>query len=281
MSADQPTVTSRGLGAELRSLRKERRLSSTKIAEQLGWVQSKISKIETGKQKVTPTDVASLLAVYGVTGHERDRMIIKAENAGELGLWEKQGGMSRDSHTLIQLEAEATSIFNLEPLVLPGLLQTPDYTRALMKSGNIPESDVEVRVAARLGRQAILSRDDAPAVEFVIDEGVLRRLMVPAKPMARQLRHVVETSERPNVTVRVLPLSLGGHSGLDGSFMLLDFARQKPVVHVEHKISALFLEEPHEIEVYRSEVANLREITLKPAASVDFISAIARELDQE
>lgn len=280
MGADRPTVTRRGLGAELRSLRRERKLSSTKIAEQLGWVQSKISKIETGKQKVTPTDVASLLAVYGVTGHERDRMIAKAESADVPGLWEKQDGLSRDSRTLIQLEAEAISIFNLEPLVLPGLLQTSDYTRALMKAGNIPESDVEVRVAARLGRQAILSRDDAPTVEFVIDEGALKRLVVPKKPMARQLRHIVETSERPHVTIRVLPLQLGGHSGLDGSFMLLEFPRQQPVVHIEHKISALFLEEPHEIEIYRSEVANLREIALKPDDSVDFISAIAKELEQ-
>lgn len=279
MKSQQPTVAGRSLGAELQAIRKERKLSSTKVAERLGWQQSKISKIENGKQGVTSADVASLLAIYGITGYERDRLIEATDGVDTPGLWEKQGGMSRDSRTLIQLEPQATEIVNMQPLVIPGLLQTPDYIRAILSACGVSAADMEVRVAARLGRQALITRDKPPNLDFIIDEFALRRQLLPTQALVRQLRHIVETTERPNVTVRVLPLSLGGHRGLDGSFMLLDFSKGKSTVHVEHKISTFFLEEKHEIDFYREEVDKLREAALDPDESVHFIGAIAQELD--
>src|SRR5690606_3992388 len=117
-----------------------------------------------------------------------------------------------------------------------------DYTRALMKAGGVSEPSREIRVATRLARQALLSRDKPPHAEFVIDECALRRPLLPPRLMVRQLRHLTETAERPNVTVRVLPFSLGGHNGLDGPFLLLNFDNLRTVVHLEQKISALFLE---------------------------------------
>nr|WP_262391636.1 helix-turn-helix domain-containing protein [Nocardiopsis sp. CNR-923] len=120
-----------------------RELSSTAVAKQLGWQQSKISKIETGKQGITPADVSALLVAYGVVGNERDQLIEAAEKVDEPGLWEKQDAMSRDSRTLIRLESEATEIVNLEPLIIPGLLQTPDYIRALMKACGVADADLE------------------------------------------------------------------------------------------------------------------------------------------
>ncbi|MEU3020903.1 helix-turn-helix transcriptional regulator [Nocardiopsis sp. NPDC007018] len=267
------------MGAELRAIRETRKLSSTKVAGQLGWQQSKISKIETGKQGVTPADVASLLAIYGVTGHERDRLVETAATVNEPGLWEKQGGMSRDSQTLMRLESEATEIVNLEPLVVPGLLQTPDYIRALMNACGVAAPDLEVRVASRMGRQALITRSTPPHLEFIIDESALRRPLLPAQALSRQLRHIIETAERPNVSVRVLPFSLGGHRGLDGSFMLMAFANSKSVVHVEHKISTFFLEEAHEIDFYREEIDTLRASALNPDESTQLIGSIAQEID--
>lgn len=279
MGAKQPTVAGRGLGAELRSIRMERKFSSTAVAKQLGWPQSKISKIENGKQGVTPADVSALLVAYGVIGHERDQLIEAAEKVDQPGLWEKQGGMSRDSQTLIRLEAEAIEIFNLEPLIVPGLLQTPDYIRALMKACGVPDSDLEIRVAARMARQALLTRETPPSLEFIIDESALRRPLLPEQALSRQLRHIVETAERPNVSIRVLPFALGGHRGLDGPFMLLGFDKAKTVVHVEHKISTFFLEDEHEIAFYRDEIDSLRATALDPDESSVFVAAIARELD--
>ena len=279
MPAHQPTVAGRGLGSELRSIREEQRLSSTKVAKQLGWQQSKISKIENGKQGITPADVATLLAIYGITGHVRDRLIAKAERADEPGLVEPRGGLSRESRTLIQLEVEATSIFNLEPLLVPGLLQTPDYTRALMKSGGVSDGDTEVRVTTRMGRQALLSRSDPPMTRFIVDEGVLRRPMLEPRLMARQLRHIIESTERPNVTIQVLPASLGGHNGLDESFTLLEFPKDRSVVYLDHKISGVFLEEEHEVAFYNDEVARLKQSALSPEDSVDLIASIAKSLE--
>src|SRR5262245_47535856 len=171
----QPTVVGRGLGAELRALRKARRLTLKAVAGRLGWPISKISRIETGKQGVRPTDVASLLVVYEVTGAEHKRLLTMAERSDEPGWWEVIGGLSKESRTLIQLESEATAIDEFEPLFIPGLLQTPDYTRAVMRACGVPEPDLEGRVAARMGRQAILSRDSPPEFRAIVDEPALRR----------------------------------------------------------------------------------------------------------
>ncbi|TDQ55111.1 helix-turn-helix domain-containing protein [Actinorugispora endophytica] len=274
-------VASRGLGRELRALRMEKKLSMRNAADKLGWQSSKISRIENGQQGISPTDAASLLAVYGVTGHERERLLARVEKTEDLSLLEVRGGLSRESHTLIELEAEADRIFNLEPLWLPGLLQTADYTRAVMKACHVPEGDIEVRVVARMGRQTVLGKENAPEVEFAIDEGALRRPIVSSRLMSRQLRQICETAERGNVTVRVLPFSLGGHNGLDGSLEILTFARNSPIVYLDHGISGFFLEEGYQVAFYQTEMARLREIALGPEESVDFIAAIAKDLGQE
>src|SRR5262245_11791786 len=120
---NQPTIVGRGLGGELRGLRQAAKLSVRTVAAQLGWQASKLSRMETGQQGIRVEDVASLLVIYGVTGAERKRLLAMAERVKEPGWWEVLGGLSAESRTLVQLEAEATAIFNFEPLLVPGLLQ--------------------------------------------------------------------------------------------------------------------------------------------------------------
>ena len=127
----------------------------------------------------------------------------------------------------------------------------------------------------------MLTRADAPDFSFIVDEGALRRVLGGPKLMARQLRHLLEAAERPTVTLRVLPLSLRGHPGLDGGFLLLDFERLRPVVYLDHKISGVFLEEPHQVDFYRGEVDKLAGLALGPSDSADLVAAIAREYDRE
>jgi hypothetical protein len=105
------------------------------------------------------------------------------------------------------LEAEATAILNFEPLLVPGLLQTADYTHAVMRAGGVPDVAAQPRVAARLGRQSILTRDEPPTLHAIVDEGVLRRVLGSPRVMTRQLRHLVEVAERPAVTLQVVPLA--------------------------------------------------------------------------
>lgn len=278
---NQPTIVGRGLGGELRELRQTRRLSTRRVAEQLGWQASKISRMENGKQGTRVEDVASLLVVYGVIGDERQRLLKMAERSAEPGWWEVIGGLSDESRTFIRLEIEATAIVNWEPLLVPGLLQTPDYTRALMRAGGLADADAQSRLAARLGRQAILSRDEPPRLDVIVDEMVLRRVLGGRKVMGRQLRHLIEAAERPNVALRVVPFAVGGHTGLDGSFMILDFPRNRSVVHLEHKISAVFLEEPEQVALFRREADRLGEVAMDAAASLDFVARVATEHDRE
>ena len=277
----QPTVVGRGLGGELRALRKARRLTLKAVAERLGWPISKISRIETGKQGIRPTDVASLLVVYEVTGAEHKRLLTMAERSDDTGWWEIIGGLSKESRTLIQLETEATAIAEFEPLLVPGLLQTPDYTRAVMRACGVSDTDLEGRVAARMGRQAILSRDDPPEFHALVDESALHRAIGGRRTMARQLRRLLETTDYPDITLRVLPLDLAAHTGLDGSFTILDFARNKPVVYLDHKISGLFLEEPDQIAFFKHQVDMLSDVALSPAKSQDLVAQIATDHEQE
>lgn len=277
----QATVISRGLSGELRELRKSKKLSLRKVATLLDWEPSKLSRMETGKQGIKVADVASLLVVYGVTGAERDRLLKMAERSDDTGWWEVHAGLTDESKTLIRMETTATRIVDFEPLLIPGLLQVPDYTRAVMRACGLSEEDAEGRLSARMGRQGIFSRDKAPETRFIVDEIALRRVVGSPATMARQLRHIAETTEYPHVSLRVLPFSVGAHTGLDGSFMILEFERAKSVVHLEHKLSGGFLEEPDQVELFRHQADRLEESALSGGKSTDLVAAIAREHDRE
>ncbi|MFC8847896.1 MULTISPECIES: DUF5753 domain-containing protein [unclassified Micromonospora] len=157
------------------------------------------------------------------------------------------------------------------------VLQTPDYAQAVMVGCGVPPGDAQGRVAARLGRQAILSRPTPPALHALLDEAVLRRALGGPQVMARQLRHLVEAAERPTVTLRVVPLTAGAHTGLDGSFALFDFPRNRSVVYLDHKLTGLFLEEPEQVAVFRRAAEALAAIALSPADSKDIVARIAAE----
>lgn len=275
--ASQPTVVGRGLGGELRELREARQLALRRVAVRLGWQPSKLSRMETGVQGIRAEDVASLLVVYGITGDERKRLLGMAERSDDEGWWEVIAGLSDESRTLIRLEAEATAIVNWEPLLVPGLLQIPDYTQAVMAGCGVPIGDAQARVAARLGRQAVLSRAEPPQLRVLVDEMALRRVLGSHRVMARQLRHLVDAAERPNVVLRVVPLAVGAHTGLDGSFALFDFPRNRSVVYLDHKITGLFLEEAPQVAYFRREADRLTEVALSPVDSIEFVAQVAAE----
>ncbi|HEY0700318.1 MAG TPA: helix-turn-helix transcriptional regulator [Micromonospora sp.] len=277
-----PTVVGRGLGGELRQLRRASKLTGAAVARQLGWEPSKLSRMETGQQGIRVEEAAALLVVYGVIGEERKRLLGMAERARERGWWETYGtGLTPWSRTFIRLESEATRLVNWEPLLVPGLLQIPEYTRAVMRACGVPETDAQTRVAARLARQAILTKDEPPELRVLVDETAVRRVLGGPQVMARQLRHLAEAAAAPNVTLQVVPFSAGAHTGLDGAFVVLDFARDPSVVHLEHKLSSAFLEEPEQVAVFRREADRLAELALSPAKSVEFVARVATERERE
>ncbi|MFI6758648.1 DUF5753 domain-containing protein [Micromonospora sp. NPDC050417] len=277
----QPAVVGRDLGMQLRELRVRRRLSLREVAAELDWPPSRLSRLEHGRQHVRVEDATALLVIYRVSGEERAALLRQVERVTEPRWWEAAVGLSAESRTLIHLEAEATTIIGCEPLLVPGLLQIPDYTRAVMESCGVRKVDTPPRIAARQARQAILTRETPPALHALIDEAALRRPVGGNQVMAEQLRHLVAVSARPNITLRVVPLAAGAHTGLDGAFALLDFPHNRSVVYLDHKISGLFLEERHQVEFFRREAVRLAEAALSPLASVSFIARVASEHERK
>ncbi|GDY32202.1 helix-turn-helix domain-containing protein [Gandjariella thermophila] len=279
MPEPNPTVKGRQLGTELRTLREGRRLTCQEAGRQVGMSASKISRIENGRRGARVEDVAALLALYRVHGRRREELLDLAREANDRGWWQRAYGdtLSARFRTYVGFEADAKLITNFESMLIPGLLQTAEYTRAVMRGLDVPEERIEGRVAARLARKSVLSREFPPQLVAIIDEPALRRPVGNTDIMLQQLGHLVTMATRPRIRVHVVPLSAGAHAGSDGPFVILDFDNA-PIVHLENRTSSLFLEDPGYVKTYRKLVMSLIDLALDQRESVELIAGVAREL---
>src|SRR5918997_5761998 len=165
----------------------------------------------------------------------------------------QQPGLPQLWRSLIDFEAKATRVQNYEALVVPGLLQTAEYARALIQgvAPTVSEAELNNLVAARMARQTVLTRASAPQFFAVIDEGALRRPVGEPGVMHRQLQHLLGVSEQPHVTLRVVPMAAGAYAGLRGPFVILEFAEEPALVYLENHATVLFLEEEADLAAYR------------------------------
>jgi transcriptional regulator with XRE-family HTH domain len=272
-----PSVRSRQVSHLLRQLRENAGLTGVAAAKALGMSQSKISRLETGGRGLNVDDVAALLGLYRVPERRREQILDQVRRSAERGWWESQGlGLPELWKALIDFESRATRIQNYEAMVIPGLLQTNEYTGAMFQAINktLSEAEVDNLVASRTARQNVLRRQDLQFLA-VIDEGALRRPVAESGVMRRQLRHLAGAAERPNVTLRVVPMRAGLHAGLQGAFACLDFADEPTLVYVENHHVGMFLDEKQDIAAYRVALGNILNEALKPAESVELISTIA------
>jgi transcriptional regulator with XRE-family HTH domain len=273
-----PTTLRRQLGAELRRLRADRTVAD--VAAELGWSESKLSRIETAHTGIRPKDLDRLLEAYAVAEDARVRIRALAGQARQRAWWEAYGDVLPNAYeTYIGFEAEAVAIYNFECQVVPGLLQTAEYASAVIQADGVYEED-EVhgqRVAVRMARQAVLTRDPPPQLSVIIDEAVLRRPIGGPDVMRRQLTSLVEANERKMVTVQVLPFSSGAHRALAGAFIILEFARDgdSPLVYSEGMTGGVFRSRSDELRSYWMSFEALRAAALNPKKSVDFINAVA------
>jgi transcriptional regulator with XRE-family HTH domain len=270
------------LGAELRELRAATKLSTRAVAERLGWAYSTINRIETGKRKTTTDEVSALLVVYDVKGEERDRLIELTREVDQPGWWETSGSpwLRSQLTALIAFENTASLIASHPSVRIPGLLQTPDYARALLRSAELPEYAIESMVAMRVGRQTTLTKPGAPEYVAVIDEAALRRPVGGAATMADQLSHLLKQATRTNITIQAVPFSLGAHTGLDGAFLVLAFPKASTVVHLENKRGGVFLDQPNDVHPYVEALSTLQKVALSPDETIGFIQSIAVEYEQ-
>lgn len=274
-----PSVRSRQVSALLRTLREDLGLSGAEVAKALGMSPSKISRLETGARGLRVEDVAAMLGHYQVPEHKRTQILDQVRKAEERGWWESQGlGLPDLWQALINFESRATRIQNFEALVIPGLLQTDEYTETIIASIDKTLSQVELTnlVASRRARQAVLGRRKLHFLA-IIDEGAFRRPIAESGVMRRQLRHLVDTADRPNVTVRVVPLQRGPHAGLQGPFAILEFDEEPSLVYTENQVTSMFLDEKEDIAAYRLALGNILNEALDPAESAELIARLADE----
>src|SRR6201996_7107237 len=253
--ASGPTVQRIVLGAQLRRLRERREITTEQAAEAIRGSHSKISRMEHGRVGFKERDVADLLTLYGVTDNEeRAALLNLAREANTPG-----GGHAHSAilppclEPFAGREAAASVIRTYQIQIIPGLLQTEGYARALIRQGSAAtEEEIARRGELRASRQEILRRPDAPQLWVVVDEGALRRPVGSREIVREQLAYLAEVAEHPAVTLQILPFSAGAHSAMGGPFTILRFAEPDlaDVVYIEQLTSALYLDKPAEVDSY-------------------------------
>ena len=279
MSVDEgPTLRRRRLGAELKRCRESAGLTQENVSRHFEWHSAKVTRIETARVAVTPRDVKDLLALYGVEDQEyRETLMALARQSREKTWLTDYRDLMRPGN-FVGLEAEASSMRTWEPIILPGLLQTEAYMRALMRSGRSsdPPQHIDRRVALRLKRQGRLTSSGPLTLAAIIDESVVRRVIGGSDVMNEQLRRLIEVAQLPNVTVQILPFDAGEHPFLGGSAALLEFREttHPDVVYLEGLAGDLYEEQPLEVGRYRDEFARLSEMALDHRLSLKMIEGL-------
>jgi transcriptional regulator with XRE-family HTH domain len=276
-----PTVRRRRLGQELRRLRELKGMTAEEVAERLLVSQSKISRLENGRRSISQRDVRDLCGVYEVEDHRIvDSLMQMAKDSRQQGWWHAFGDIPYSVY--IGLETDAASLRVYEPQVVPGLLQTRQYAEALI-AGALPESsaaDIEKRVNVRARRQERIRDAETPLrLWAVIDEAALRRVVGDRQLMIEQLEHLVEQSQRPHVTVQVLPFDMGAHPGISGHYAILEFpdASDSSVVYIEGVTSDLYLEKANDVQRYSVMYEHLRAQALNVEQTRQFIGEVIKD----
>ncbi|MEV0559361.1 helix-turn-helix transcriptional regulator [Streptomyces sp. NPDC050597] len=278
-----PAVRRRKLGAELRALRARAGLKSGEAARLVGWHQSKVSRIETGRSGVKPADVERLLDAYEVRDAElRELLVVLAgsDDNGRHHWWHAYRGLLSSAYSdFISLESQASVMRTLENSVVPGLLQTPEYAREVTRAamGGAPDGEVDALVEVRLARQDVLRSNPPLRLSAVLDEAALRRTVGGPEVMARQLDHLREAAQLPHVRIQVLPFGVGAHVGATGPFVIFSFPSTSDldVVVLDHLTSSLYLERKEDLQAYSEAFDSLQVHALSPEETLDFIAGAA------
>jgi transcriptional regulator with XRE-family HTH domain len=244
------------LGAHLRRLRESRGISRERAGAAIRATHSKISRLELGRTSAKQRDLADLLTLYGINDErERESIFELARRARTPDWWHRYSDILPGwFETYIGLEEVASAIRTYEVQFIPGLLQTPDYARAviLLRHTGASDEEIEHRVGLRVARQRLLTMDSAPRLWTVLDEAVLRRPLGGPDVMREQLRYLIEITALPNVIVQIVPFDAGGHAAAGGPFSILQFPQPDlpNVVYTEQINSALYLDKPKDVDDY-------------------------------
>jgi transcriptional regulator with XRE-family HTH domain len=278
-----PTVRRMLVGAQLRRLRTDMGLSREEAGEAIRASEWKIHRLENGQVGFKDRDIGDLLRLYGVTDpDEVAAFLVLAREANAPGWWQQYGDLLPQwFKAYVDLESAATLIRTYEGQLVPGLLQTEDYMRAVIGGALLDEplEEGERRVALRMARQTLLTRQDAPRLWAVIDEAALRRPVGSSEVMRGQLERLIDATKLANVVLQILPFGAGAHPGMVGAFSILRFADQElpDVVYVEHLTNALYLDKREDVNQYLHVMNSISMRAAPPDKTVDILHKILQE----
>ncbi|RKN35861.1 helix-turn-helix domain-containing protein [Streptomyces hoynatensis] len=285
------TVPRRQLGRHLRELRMRARLTLKAASREMEWSDAKMWRIESGLTSVRTHDVRAMCETYGAAPDLTEALLGLAKETKARGWWHAFGDVIPEHFDVyIGLEAAAARLDWYEPELVPGLLQTEDYARIIIGGGFDDPDEVERRVVMRRERQRLITRPKAAAsVRGVLGEAVLRRPIGGFKLMGKQLTHLVEMAQLPNVNLRVLPFSAGAHLGLQtGQFIVMRFPTagsgaetEPPTVHADGYTGDLYLDRPSEVERYDKVFDDIWKKALDEQATQQLISDLAGSYEEQ
>jgi transcriptional regulator with XRE-family HTH domain len=278
-----PVVHRRRLRTELRKARQEAQLTQEQVAEAMDWSLSKVIRIENGTVGISTNDLKALLRHYKVTDAGRTDEFVALARAGRERSW-WSGYREVVPQSLLQLigyESAGLVRRDFETLFVPGLLQTEEYARTIIMEVDGPTRHLDTLVEIRMKRQELLDRVDPPWLFFILDEAVVRRQVGGKAVMRRQIRRLVEMADRPKVTVEVVPFTAGGHPGLKGPFVIIEFPdpEDDDVLYLPNAQGDVVSRDlPEEVPAYREAFEVLRKVSLGRDGSLAYLSKLAGEM---
>jgi transcriptional regulator with XRE-family HTH domain len=281
-SASAPNVLRILLGTKLRRLRESRNISAQEAARAIRGSESKISRIELGRNAVREVDIADLLNLYGITdATEREQLLTLASQANQQGWWHRyQDVLPLWFQSYIGLEESAESIRSFDTQFVPGLLQTEEYSAAVIRLGRYSRDETDRMVYLRKERQRRFASGGL-RLWAVIDEVALRRPVVCTALMHRQLEYLLEISSRPGLTIQISPFLTGASYAAPGSFSILQFAADDlpDVVYVEQLTSAVYLDKRADVDRYIEAMNYISAASTTPEQTADLICSMLAELE--
>ncbi|HEX4091877.1 MAG TPA: helix-turn-helix transcriptional regulator [Trebonia sp.] len=279
-----PVVQRRRLRTELRRARLDAELTQEQVATAMDWSLSKLIRIENGTVGISTNDLKAILAHYKITDDGRAaEMLALARGSRERSWWSAYRDASPRLIQLIEYESASYIIRNFQPMLIPGLLQTEEYAATMIRNliPQAPTQDVNTTVEIRMRRQQLLRQPETPLMFFIMDEAAVRRLVGGPEAMRRQLQRLLDESDKPTVTIEVVPFSAGAHPGMQGPFMLFEFpdAADDDALYLEAPNDArLNRDDAEEISLFRERFEVLRELSLGPQGSRDLLGRLLGEL---
>ena len=279
MTDASPTVRQRELGLRLRKTRTGLGLTVEDVARKLMCSPAKVSRLETGARRPVPRDVRELCSIYSLDEKASDELMQLVRQAREPAWWNKYDEIELVPY--IGLEQDASSITAYDLHYLPGLLQTEDYARALIRAINpkIRQDTLEQRVRTRLRRQQRLEGDNPPRYHALIDEAAFHRRVGSDALMTAQVDKVVNLAEDGKAVVQLIPFDKGAYPAADIMFVLLEFAQLPPVVFVEGLVDSQHFDRPDQVQRYREVIESIRDSALSPRDSLYRLAEIRKGYD--